>query len=80
MIELSIIMPTPRMSPESEMMLMDMPKRNMKSKLTTKDMGMLKAIKRGDCMSFKKKNIITIAKKLPNSRLCFKLSIDSFRS
>ena len=74
--ELSIIIPTPNIKPDSEIIFIDMLANMKKSRLITSETGILKAISKGLRGFFKKKNIIIIAKIQPIMRLCFRLVME----
>ena len=75
-IALSIIIPTPRIRPERDIILILIPIMYNDNMLIVSDVGMLMIISNGARKSRKKKNIMNMANKLPYIKLCCKLSIE----
>ena len=74
--ELSIIIPTPRIRPEREIILIVRPARWKKRILISTEAGILIPISHGDLPSVRKKNITRNAMDPPTSRLVFRFAME----
>ena len=76
MMELSTIIPTPSINPDSEIVLIEIPISWKNNILITTETGILIAMITGDRASCRKNSMATMASKIPCQRLCTRLSIE----